>query len=521
MRTNPLNAQGSDKSTLKARYEQYRRKRENYLHRAYEYAKSTLPYILPEPSYADGETMQQGWQGFGARVVNHLSNKIIMTLFPPSRTFFKLDFSSDVSKELQEEGWDSTQLAQQLAAVENDSMQFMDKTTPRDLDIMTAKNLIVTGNYMHYFPEKDGAAIGIRLDQYVVRRDTSGNLLEVIIQQVKALGAMPQDVQKSIKAQPKNKHLSEDTEVELYTGAMRQPDGKFKLWQECLETRIGTEYTMKEDMLPFTILMWTHVHGEDYGRGLVEDHSGDFFVIQILSEAIAKGMVLMADVKYIVKPGSYTDIEHLVKSPTGEFVHGNIDDIGVLQLERYADFTPISEVLREYERRVGEAFMMSRAARRDAERVTAYEIRQDAADLETSLGGIYSHLAYHWQRPRAYRLLRMSLDNSDADLNLEDFSPEIITGTEALGRMNELDKIMQFTEMLQMTNSWPETMQQRVQWDKFSGKVAAEIGLEIDWLMSDAEYGQMMQQQREQQMEQQMAAEASKAAPDLIKQGAQ
>src|SRR5690554_7336489 len=104
MRTNPLNAQGSDKSTLKARYEQYRRKRENYLHRAYEYAKTTLPYILPEHSYADGETMQQGWQGFGARVVNHLSNKIIMTLFPPSRTFFKLDFSSDVNKELQEEG---------------------------------------------------------------------------------------------------------------------------------------------------------------------------------------------------------------------------------------------------------------------------------------------------------------------------------------------------------------------------------------------------------------------------------
>jgi len=278
---------------------------------------------------------------------------------------------------------------------------------------------------------------------------------------------------------------------------------------------------MKEENIPFTILMWNHTHGEDYGRGLVEDHGGDFHVIQILSEALAKGMILMADIKYLVKPGSYTDVDHLVESPTGEFISGNIDDIGVLQLEKYADFSPIVGVLRDYERRVGEAFMVSRAARRDAERVTAYEIRQDAADLELALGGVYSHLSAIWQKPRAMRLLRMAIDNSDSDLKLGDFRPEIITGVEALGRMNELDKIMQFTEMLQMTNSWPETMQRRVQWDKFSGKVAAEIGLEIDWLMTDDQFKEMQQAEQKAMMEQKMAAEASKAVPEMIKQGGQ
>lgn len=101
---------------------------------------------------------------------------------------------------------------------------------------------------------------------------------------------------------------------------------------------------------------------------------------------------------------------------------------------------------------------------------------------------------------------------------MTDFEPEIITGVEALGRMNELDKIMQFTEMLQMTNTWPETMQQRVQWDKFSAKVASEIGLEIDWLMNDEEFQQMQAAQREAAMEENLAAEASKAAPDMVKQ---
>lgn len=511
---------GSKAASLESKYNQLKGKRESYLSRAEEYAKATLPYLMPESEVTFGDEMQHGWQGFGAKVVNHLSNKIIMTLFPPSRSFFKLQFSADVRREMKEQGWDSDLLAKELSAIESDSMTYMDKTTPRDLDIKTAKHLIVTGNYLHYFPDTKKSAIGIGLDQFVVKRDTHGTLLEVIVCQKKALGAMPQEVYDKVKSDPKNKHLKDDTEVKLYTGACRDRDGKFKVRQEVLGNPVGTEYNMKEENLPFTILMWNHTHGEDYGRGLVEDHAGDFHVIQILSEAVAKGMVLMSDIKYIVKPGSYTDIDHLVSSPTGEFINGNIDDIGVLQLERYADFSPIIEVLHDYERRVGEAFMVSRAARRDAERVTAYEIRQDAADLEVALGGVYSHLSNIWQKPRAKRLLRMALKDSDAELDIGDFDPEIITGTEALGRLNELDKIMQFTEMLQMTNSWPETMQRRVKWSQYSNKVSAEIGLEIDWLMSEEEYNDQQNAERQAAMQQQLAAEASKAAPDMIKQSA-
>lgn len=513
----PTNSKAN--KTLKSKYNKLKRKREVYLSRAEEFSKATLPYLMPQTLEASGETMQHGWQGFGAKVVNHLSNKVIMTLFPPSRSFFKLDFSADIRRDMKDEGWDSSLLAEQLAAVEADSMTFMDKTTPRDLDIKTAKHLIVTGNYLHFFPDNQDKAIGIGLDSYVVKRDTQGTVLEMIVVQKKAINAMPDDVQKGIWADPKNRHLEAESDVELYTGAIRQHDGMYKVYQEVLESRVGEESRMKYDNLPFNLLMWNHTHGEDYGRGLVEDHAGDFHVIQILSEAVAKGMILMADVKYLVKPGSYTDVEHLVESPTGEFINGNLDDIGVLQLERYADFTPVVEVLNAYEQRVGEAFMVSRAARRNAERVTAYEIRQDAADLEVALGGVYSHLSAIWQKPRAKRLLELSLkNNKDSELRLTDFEPEIITGVEALGRMNELDKIMQFTEMLQMTNTWPETMQQRVQWDKFSAKVASEIGLEIDWLMNDEEFQQMQAAQREAAMEENLAAEASKAAPDMVKQ---
>ena len=508
------------KKTLASSYQNMKGTRSPYLTRAEEYARATIPHLMPDSDNTGGDSMQSGWQSFGAKVVNHLSNKIIMTLFPPSRSFFKLSFSSSVEAEMQEAGWDSSRLASQLAAIEADALTYMDKTTPRDLDIKTAKHLIVTGNYLHYFPDKEKKAIGISMDQYVVSRDAHGKLLEVIIEQKKALGAMPAEVKDAIMAEKKNSHLKTSEEIKLYTGAKLKDDGKYEIYQEALGNQVGDKYRLKEDRLPFTVLMWQQVDGEDYGRGLVEDYAGDFHVIQILSESIAKGMILMSDIKYLVKPGSYTDVDHLTSSPTGEFINGNIDDIGVLQLEKYADFSPIIEVLNSYEQRIGEAFMVSRAARREAERVTAYEIRQDAADLETSLGGVYSHLSSIWQKPRAQILLKLTLDNSPAALTLDDFEPEIITGTEALGRMNELDKIMQFTEMLQMTNAWPETMQKRVRWDSYSAKVAAEIGLEIDWIMSDEEFSKLQQQEQKSAMQQNAMAEASKAAPDIIKQAA-
>lgn len=500
--------------SLKSKYKQLTSKRESCLTRAEEYAKATLPYVMKD---VEDQTNAHGWQGFGAKVVNHLSNQIIMTLFPPSRAFFKLGFSSKVRKELKELGWESDDLASELSDLEQDAMTYMAKTTPRDLDIKTCKHLIITGNYMQYFPNKDEPAIGVGLDQYVVKRDAHGNLVEVVLKQEKVFSAMPDEVQDAIKAERKNSHIKAETNVELYTAALKQKDGKFKIKQEAANVTVGKEYEVKEKKLPFNILMWNHTHGEDYGRGLVEDHAGDFHVIQLLSEAMAKGMVLMSDVKYLVKPGGYTDIEHIVSSPAGEFVSGNIDDIGVLQLEKYADFSPISEVLQKYEQRVGEAFMVARAARRQAERVTAYEIRQDASDLEISLGGVYSHLSNIWQKPRAEKLLEVALRNSDTELKTDDFEPEIITGTEALGRMDELDKIMQFTEILQMPNTWPEPMQQKVRWDRFSGKVAAEIGLDIDWLMSDEEYAQLQQQQQQQAQQQKIMEEASKAAPDIVK----
>lgn len=502
----------SRKSPIPEMYERLSKDRSGYLTRGQDYSRMTLPYLLPSTDTRSGAGNQHGFQGIGAQATNHLSNKIVITLFPPQRSFFRLELASEAEAALAEAGFSKTDLAEHLSSIETRTQTVQEDINARSGLTEATKQLTVTGNVCLYLPPK-GKMQAIPLSQYVVRRDTNGDLVELITCYEKMLMSFEPAEQAMIRASSGRSMMKGEEKVKLYTQA-KLVDDFFIITQSAFDTPIGKQSRIKPEKLPWIPLRWNTCYGEDYGRGLVEDHAGDFAVIEFLSEAIAKGMIIMADVKYLVKPGSVTDIDHLITSPTGEFLNGNIDDIGVLQLAKYADFSPISEVLLKYEQRVGQAFMLSSANRRQAERVTAYEIRLDAVELETSLGGIYSSLAQSMQRPLAYLYLgRISTQLGSSDVN-----PVILTGLEALGRAGDMDKIAQFSEMMQMPAQWPEGVQTRVKWGEYSRNVAASLSMSLPWLMTDAEL--QAQQEAAQQANAQNNAmmEAGKAAPDVVKQ---
>jgi hypothetical protein len=77
---------------------------------------------------------------------------------------------------------------------------------------------------------------------------------------------------------------------------------------------------------------------------------------------------------------------------------------------------------------------MNSAVTRDAERVTTEEIRQQALELETSLGGVYSRLAGTLQLAVARWLLReVKIDVKNTRLKVR-----IVTGLDALSRNGDL-----------------------------------------------------------------------------------
>lgn len=498
---------------VEGRYSSLASDRNNYLDRGQAYSRMTLPYVLPEVQPRSGDANQHGFSGIGAQAVNHLANKLVITMFPPQASFFKLEFTEEAKATLSQAGYEPTQLSELLVVAERKARNYQEKIASRVALVEVMKHLLISGNVLLHITPNGKPLRAIPLDRYVVSRTMDGDLLELITEQEKEFYALPPSVQETVKSM--NKQPSKPNEkVKLYTYTYKSSDAEetYEVIQVVCGTLLRDKQIIKQDDLPWIPLRWNSAYGEDYGRGLCEDHAGDLYVIELLSEAIAKGMILMADVKYLVRPGSVTDIDELVSSPTGEFIFGNVDDIGVLQLERYADFTPISNVLEEYKRRIGQAFMLNSAVRRDAERVTTYELRLDAQELETSLGGAYSLLAQTLQRPFAWLLLR----RVGFPVPEEMVSPSILTGLEALGRSGDLDKIAQFTELMQQPNTWPESVQRRTKFDIYAREVAASLSMQTPWLMTDEEYAALQQQEQQAAQQQMLMQEASKAAPNVI-----
>lgn len=503
---------GGRKSKIPKLYETLAAKRNPFKDRAEQFVRYTLPYLMADVN--DDISSQNGWQDDGATNVNFLSNKLAQVLFPAQRSFFRIDLTPEGIESLKKEGMTPATAQKLLSDVEKNAMTYGESLQFRPAVVESFKHLIVTGNVMMYKPDKTSPVQAVPLHHYVVRRDNNGTILDIILLQEKSLETFEPAIRAAIQSARSGKQYKDKDNIKLYTHACRQKDGKYKIVQCADEIPVGVESLVTEDKSPFLILTWKRNYSEDYGRGMVEDHAGAFFVIQFLSEAVARGMALMADVKYLIKPGSYTDLQQFVEGGSGAVMHGMEGDIHIVQLGKYADFTPIQAVLQEYRQRLGRVFMVEAATRRDAERVTAYEIQRDAMLVEQSLGGVYSLFSTTYQRPLALWFL----NGVSSVLTSKNVSPTILTGIEALGRMAELDKLGTFNNYVTMVGQWPEAAQAAVKWPEFTDWVQGQISANFPFFKTQEELNQEAQQRQEQDAARLAAEQAAKAIPDLAKQ---
>lgn len=497
--------------TIEDRYKSLEGKRSATLERARRFSTYTIPNLYPEVSNGtDSDGVEQtGWQSFGSQCVNNLVNKLIMTLFPPHSSFARLQLTEDAKKVLEEGDNSVIEQSKALVNAEKKAMDEHENIAGRVALGEGIEHLVVGGNTCLYLPPKEGNLINYPLQRYVVRRDKSGNVLELIVEESKSLDTFTPAEQMMIKSSSRYQKDSKD-DVKLYTKSVLK-NGKYEITQEAMGVLVGTKYTVNRDNFPFIVLRWKSNYGEDYGRSFVEQYSNDLHFIQFLSEALAKGFILMADVKYLVKAGAITDIDHLINSPTGEFLTGNLDDISVLQLDKYADFTPLSVALDKYERRVGSAFLLGRAVQRDAERVTTTEIRRDSLEMSQSLGGVYSLLANTLQRP----YFRLLLNRIKFTLPSSVVSTVLMTGIEALSKLSDADKYAQWTEAMIAGAALPPQIQQRVKWKEFSQYHANQLSFDLPFMMTDEEFQAAMEAQKAASQEQAMQEAAVKSAPQI------
>ena len=444
--------------------------------------------------------MQHDYQSLGAQSLNHLANKIAMTLFPPSRPFFRLELTDEQVAALQVNDLEKADIELITSLAERRSMRNGEKIRLRAAVIMAMKNLIGLGNTLLYYPETIGEPTQVyNMRDYVVKRDMSGALLQIITRDRKAIGTLPPEYQILMSGEG----FHDDQKVDLYTGITRLPSGAFFVKQELESNAVTTTGAFAEKDLPWTALTWNLVRGQDYGNGLVEEYAGDFHVLSSLAEANVNLAAIASDIKILVNPMGQTDVETLNTSAPGTYVHGVPTDVAYLQLEKMAEFQFVKGFMDDYSRRIGSAFMLNTQVTRDAERVTAEEIRMNTNELEASLGGVYSRLAEDMQQPLARYLLK------SVSPELAELEPVILTGVESLSRNSEHEQILLLIQDMTMMQNIPDPLAPYLKYDDIVKVLASNRGLDYMKFLKTQEEVEKEQQAAQQAQQQQVMAEAA------------
>ena len=481
------------------------------LDRARECSKLTIPSVITDSGHTESDDLETPYQAVGSRLVHNLASKLLLALLPPNTSFFRLLPNPEVVDFAKQQGAD-VELEKNLVVIEQEMMKQIEREALRVPIFEAIKSLIIGGNALLY-KTKTGIK-AYKMANYVISRDYSGNPTEIICKEAVTKDTLPEDILNQLGQDPE---IAEMTKVTIYTRAIKK-DGMWYEFQEVEGILVeGSDITYKDSELPYIPLRWTSINGESYGRGLVEQYLGDFRSLEALYQLLLEASSVMSRVIFGKRAGSVVDVDDINNAENGVCILGDLEqDITVLRVDKGADLSTPMQMVQDLTRRLEQAFLV--ASTRDSERTTATEIRYMAADLEKSLGGVYSILSLELQRPLATLLM----SQSKADVKSLGIDIVIVTGVEALGRNVELDKIRQFNQLIQELGA-PDIILSRLNVGAYIDRIANSLALDTTNLIkTDEQIAQEQQAAQEQQMMQQgmqqgMGALAGAAQAQLSK----
>jgi len=422
-----------------------------------QYAKWTIAQLMIDLEQAAHSgtqiAVERDYQEMGALLVNNLAAKLAGLLFPSSRPFFKIELSPELQAQAEGSGVNPTTIAAELARMEMAACQQLFKNASYNQLVQALRLLIITGNCLMYRDSVSKRSIVYGMQQYSVRRDGQGNLLDCVLREYTYFEALDPAIQKQLALRHPTKynrpHQSDPVRVALYTRIHREQTkgGKVRylVTQEADDIPVGKKGTYPEHLCPWQAPTWNLIAGEHYGRGLVEDYAGGFAKLSDLSEAAALYEVESAHVLNLVSSGSGTDIDTMATASMGQWVTGDVGTVAAYEAGSHEKVRQMRESISEVFGRLARAFMYT-ANTRDAERVTAYEIQRDAREAENTLGGTYSSLAESIQVPLAHILLTEIKPGALAGLVSDDIRLDIMAGIPALGRSSEAQNVLMVTQ---------------------------------------------------------------------------
>jgi hypothetical protein len=505
--------------------------REQFLERARDNAAVTIPDLIRESDASWFSDTETPWESVGAYLLNNLTNKIALSLFPEGVAWHEFKPSRKVKEDLAQlpEGDRAALLLameQKLADIERDDFR-TSIAADGDVAALTRaiNHLLCAGSYCIGF-EEDGRLRTRPLTRFWTARGGDGQVYRAAVLDPTVFALLPDDVQVMVALKKFGRAtITEDeyqqlasTPVKIYT-YQELKNGEWHIHEEVDGTEIpGTKEVRPKDDPRFLFPVYELRDGENFGRSYVEYYVGDLEAIDGQSQVVQEGSAAAAVFLRFVRPGGSTAISDVEEAANLDVLAGNAEDVTTLRADKGSDFQASLSVQNRIVGRLERAFLLTASIQRQGERVTRAEIVTLAQELESQLGGAYALLGMTLQRPYAIgKVRRLQKSNRLPSWNPSLVDVIVLTGAAALGRQKLAENVMNALGALAQLLG-PQVLAQRLRADGLidiilAGFSAPKAGL----FLTDAEVQANVEKQQAQQLTQNVAPEMVKQVGEAAK----
>ena len=395
-------------------------------------ASLTKPWVLPPDGFnLDGNDRHaEPFSSLAARGITNLEGRLLLALYPPGRPFFSLRVAQEVAADPeiapeQVQQYEQLLFLQELAiqasleaAYIGERGQNRRRTGFRSQKRAALSQLLITGDVLEQLTDDYRIKV-FRRDQYVTKRDSSGDVLFHAVKEViDPLSLTDEQIQRcmfdpeQLKSQPATERLKD-----MFTSCEWQPwSNSWVITQEC-EGKVLQE--SEDKVSPFMSTSYELTPGESYGRGLVELNLGDIRSMNELTLSLLDFSATASKQLFALDMNSQVMPEDLAK-PSGSVIQarvqgGQVTDVGMVRADKMADFQVTSSTRDSIRKDLATVMLMESEATPRGERVTAFQVSRVASELEGALGGLFAPISDQQQTPLVERcIFQMKRDRKDA-----------------------------------------------------------------------------------------------------------
>lgn len=414
--------------------------------------ESGIDYVNPGVTLA-----KSGSTSLPNRAVKNFNTKQKKALFPANRPFFVYDLPIQQRQILEANNTQKLAMDRATEVAAGWALEFLQNTKkvyrnlPNLFDALT-----MTGNSMMFMGhKKEDPAVFISPANFVVRRTQSGMEREAIIREVIALTDLSPELQTVVKENYKvpeqafsNKQVEQPelTTIQKFTYIEYELDGSCQYTEYVENIKVGATKKVPKEEPRFIIVAPNRPEGANYGVGIVQQCLPSILQLYGGAKAIANVNALIGEAKYYAKPNMVGGIRQMQQGGSGKYlVVNNPDDIGMLPVTNI-NINPSEVATAMAKEEIAKTFIMTGDAVRDAERVTAFEIRKMADDITSVHDNWLADIAEQLQEKLVqYATYHMDLTNSEGvpvKDNLLEMQVKIITGSDAIDKVSESDNLL-------------------------------------------------------------------------------